>query len=83
MATIFDIILSKGEKIMFNKIIELLFDKNEVKVSNRRMTVVKGNRCKEINKAEKEETSLSAYFINNKGLNRIERNCCLRVAYLK
>ena len=68
---------------MLNKIIETLFDKNESKIAKRRMTVVKNNRMTAIKeKTEKDDLSLSVYFKNNKGLNKIERSSRLHVAYL-
>ncbi len=68
---------------MLNKIIETLFDKNESKIAKRRMTVVKNNRMIAIKeKPEKDDLSLSVYFKNNKGLNKIERSSRLHVAYL-
>lgn len=68
---------------MLNKIIETLFDKNESKIAKRRMTVVKNNRMIAIKeKTEKDDLSLSVYFKNNKGLNKIERSSRLYVAYL-
>ncbi|MBO5068738.1 MAG: hypothetical protein J6C62_10155 [Clostridia bacterium] len=68
---------------MLNKIIETLFDKNESKIAKRRMTVVKNNRMIAIKeKTEKDDLSLSVYFKNNKGLNKIERSSRLHVAYL-
>lgn len=68
---------------MLNKIVETLFDKNESKIAKRRMTVVKNNRMIAIKeKTEKDDLSLSVYFKNNKGLNKIERSSRLHVAYL-
>ena len=68
---------------MLSKIIETLFDKNESKIAKRRMTVVKNNRMIAIKeKTEKDDLSLSVYFKNNKGLNKIERSSRLHVAYL-
>ncbi len=68
---------------MLNKIIETLFDKNESKIAKLRMTVVKNNRMIAIKeKTEKDDLSLSVYFKNNKGLNKIERSSRLHVAYL-
>ncbi len=77
-----DNIYAKGDKIMFNKIIEALFDKNESKEKKRRMTVVKSNRENYKEKTEKEDFSLSVYFKNNKGLNKKERSSRLHVVYL-
>ena len=76
---------------MIDKIIDLLFTKKTkakytpktVIVQNRREQDVDGARklyFERIKNPERQETSLSRYFINNKGLNYIERTTSLYVA---
>ena len=76
---------------MIDKIINLLFTK-KVKVKYAPKTVIIHNRIEKdvdgakrlyfdrIKSPERQETSLSRYFVNNKGLNYIERTTSLYVA---